>query len=131
MGMLQNSLGLDDNTLANMSHTELALLRDKFQKQPEIYAALAPFEHQAFAREWTRDNPMLAVPSLTAAIPLQYLAKKIGVMPRMSDAPQSPASFDQFTHGFQGIGQGITQRVQDAGQAVQSRFRGLFSDYFR
>lgn len=113
---LEQTLGLQPGQLDTMSHAELSMLRDRFQNVPSIYNALAPYEHQAFAREWTKDNPAVAVPSLTVAVPLQYAAKSMGLMPRMSNAPQSPASIDQLTQGYRGIGQGL---------------KGLFADYLR
>ena len=116
MGMLQNLTGIPEEKFDTLSHAQLSSMRESFRDNPAVYAALAPYEHQAFAREWTKEQPLLAVPSLTAAIPLQYLAKLSGVMPKMSDAPQTPASLSQVTHGFRGIGQGV---------------KGLFSDYFR
>lgn len=116
MGMLEEYLGLSEGALDNMPHSQLSILREKLKNVPQIYQALAPYEHQAFAREWTRESPAIAIPSLTAAIPLQYAAKRMGLMPQMSDAPLSPPSINQVTQGFRGIGQGIT---------------GLFSDFLR
>lgn len=73
---------------------------------------LAPYEHQAFAREWTRDNPMLAVPSLAAATPLYYLLKQpllmsMGKSLGLVGPDATPASLDQLQAGFRGIGQGL------------------------
>lgn len=115
-GMLEQSLGLSHDALDKMPHGRLVELRDQFKNVPSIYNALAPYEHQAFAREWTKEQPALAIPSLSVGIPLQYVAKTVGLMPKMSDAPQSPPSLDQVVQGYRGIGQGVS---------------GLFSKFLR
>ena len=63
---------------------------------------LGPQEHQAFAREWTRDNPWLAVPSLTAAIPMYSGAKALGLT-----KARSPASLDEMASGYRGMWEGL------------------------
>jgi hypothetical protein len=64
---------------------------------------LAPFEHQAFAREWTRENPYLAVPSLAAAIPVYQGAKLLG----LGGPDATPASLDQLFAGYRGMMEGL------------------------
>jgi len=69
---------------------------------PDFQAILGPMEHQAFAREWTQDNPWLAVPSLTAAIPAYTLAKMAGVL-----STRSPASLQEMLGGYKGMFEGL------------------------
>jgi hypothetical protein len=63
---------------------------------------LAPLEHRAFAREWTQENPWLAVPSLTAAIPLYTAAKALG----FTNARSKP-SLNEIRQGYAGIFDGL------------------------
>lgn len=98
--------------LLNLSHAQLAMMRDKVKPGSKEDQALAPYEHGAFAREWTTENPLLAAPSLAVATPLYYLAKQKPIL----SAAQSlglvgegatPASFDQLKQSYSGIGQGL------------------------
>jgi hypothetical protein len=63
---------------------------------------LAPLEHRAFAREWTQENPWLAVPSLAAAIPLYTAAKALG----FTNARSKP-SLREIGQGYAGILDGL------------------------
>lgn len=63
---------------------------------------LAPQEHRAFAREWVQENPFVAVPSLTAAIPLYAAAKALGLQ-----GARTKPSFAQIGQGYMGIWDGL------------------------
>lgn len=91
----------DNNSLVIKTHSEMARLRDG--ASPADQARLAPLEHRAFAREWTRENPLVAVPSLAAAIPLYTFAKALGIV-----KARSPASFAEVREGYRGIYEGLT-----------------------
>jgi len=85
--------------LTKASHSELAIARrapDADQKM------LAPAEHRAFAREWTRERPLLAPASLAVAIPAYTLAKTLGIV-----KARSPASLKEMVEGFKGIADGL------------------------
>jgi len=81
------------------SHSELYQARDL---PGSDQAALGPQEHRAFAREWTRENPLLAVPSLLAAIPTYSIAKKLGAI-----RGRSPASLNEVLEGYRGVLDGL------------------------
>lgn len=83
-------------------HAELVLARDA--APPEAQKKLAKEEHRAFAREWTRENPFLAVPSLLAAVPAYTAAKATKLV-----KTRSPASLDEVLAGYQGIWEGLTK----------------------
>jgi hypothetical protein len=86
-------------SLEEMAHEEL--LRKRLSQPGGMDdSLLAPFEHMAFAREWTKENPWVAVPSLSAAIPLYQLAKLLGY-------EGTKPSLDQLFAGYRGIGQGL------------------------
>lgn len=105
---------LDLNTL---DHATLSNMRDKVVPGSPEDQALAPYEHQAFARQWTQDNPWLAVPSLAIASPLYYLAKQrpfvaAGQAMGLVGPGATPASLDQLTKSYSGIGQGLAANLQ-------------------
>lgn len=63
---------------------------------------LAPMEHRAFAREWTQENPLLAVPSLAFAIPGYAVAKKLGLI-----GARTQPSLEQIGQSYLGIFDGL------------------------
>lgn len=86
--------------LASMDHASLYNARERAPK--EMQGLLAPYEHRAFAREATTENPLLALP--IAAGTLAWPFYKMLVSPGRS-AP----SFDQVGHGLLGVGEGLGQ----------------------
>jgi hypothetical protein len=85
--------------LGNLSHAELMALREK--SPPERQGMLAPYEHRAFAREATAENPLMAL-SLATAIPAYQLAKLL----RLHGSRTGP-SLEQMRQGYVGIGEGL------------------------
>lgn len=86
----------------NMTHADLLSLRDRLGPNDPRQAKIAPYEHAAFAREWTQDQPWKAIPSLTFAIPAYTAAKALGIQ-----KARSPASIAEMMMGYRGMGQGI------------------------
>lgn len=71
-------------------------------KDPATQAQIAPYEHRAYAREQVADDPLQAV-SMALAIPgYQTLKSFVG-------KSRTPASWDQVSQGFAGIGDGLSQ----------------------
>lgn len=95
-----SSAGASD--LEHMSHAQLLLMRDKLAPDDPRQAEIAKYEHQAFAREWVKENPALATASLAAAIPAYTAGKATGLV-----KSRTPASLDEMTAAFKGIGQGL------------------------
>lgn len=77
-------------------------LRSAREQPGANQAALAPQEHRAFAREWTQENPLLAVPSLAFAIPGYAIAKKLGLI-----GARTQPSFEQMGQSYMGIYDGL------------------------
>lgn len=86
---------------SQMSWDELYRLRNSLAPNDPRQAEIAPYEHQAFARESVSQNPLMA-PSLAVATPAYTLAKLLGLQ-----KARSPASWDEVGAGYRGIGQGI------------------------
>lgn len=98
--------------LETMGHGDLQMLRKVNESNQAVQQKLSPFEHQAWAREYTQENPIsgaLAVPVLTAGytaakLPvIRDVAQKFGLV----NADATPASFDQLRAGFAGMKQGL------------------------
>ena len=87
--------------LKQLSHSDLLGARNKMGAVGQ--EQLGPLEHAAFAKEWTKENPYLAVPSLTAAIPLYTLAKLAGLKSR------SGPSLEEMTKAYKGMWEGLTE----------------------
>ncbi len=79
-----------------VSHDEL------YRRRAQGDQSVAPQEHRAFAREWTQENPYLAVPSLLAAIPLYSAAKRLGVI-----RARTPGSLNEMAEAYRGVGEGL------------------------
>lgn len=94
-----------DEQLTSMSHADLLKAREGVTDQAE-QNRLAGFEHRAFARERTEENPANAV-GLAAAIPTYAAAKTVGVMKGRSET-----SVSQMAQGYKGIGEGLANKAE-------------------
>ena len=92
-----NKLGFDD----------YRLLREQLPDQ-QSQRLLAPFEHQAFAREYAQSNPLASL-GLLGAIPAYQLAKFTGLM---SSRSGSGDAVDQMFGGLTGLAQGLYSSVR-------------------
>lgn len=94
-------LSFSPEQLANMDHATLYQARE--YAPPEHQGLLAPYEHRAFAREATAENPLLG-PAIVASI-LPYQAYKA------FNGARSAPSWDQVGQGFLGVGEGLKDAV--------------------
>ena len=85
-----------------LSHAQLYAMRAQMPPTDPRHAEIAPYEHAAFAREWTQEQPLRAIPSLMFAIPAYTGAKALGLT-----KARSPASLRELLLGYRGMGQGI------------------------
>ena len=92
---------------ANMSHADLLSLRNSLANDDPRHREIAPFEHRAFAREWAQERPLMATASLPFAIPAYTAAKAVGAV-----SARSPASFDEMTQGYRGLGEGLLENLR-------------------
>lgn len=84
-----------------LSFAELRRLRDALP-DPVAQRFLAPYEHRAFAREYTMQSPILGL-GLIGAIPAYQAAKGLNLM-------GSRTGFDpliQMGQGYLGMGEGL------------------------
>lgn len=86
----------------HMSHADLLNMRAKLKPDDPRQNVLAQYEHQAFAREWVKDNPAVATSSLLAGIPLYTAGKETGLV-----KSRSKPSLDEMAAAYRGIGQGL------------------------
>jgi hypothetical protein len=81
----------------------------------EKQGLLSPYEHRAFAREATQENPLLALPIAAGTLAYQPYKAIFGA--------RSAPSFSQVGHGLYGVGEGL----YGAGEGLLGRVRGLLS----
>lgn len=93
--------------LTNLSHSQLLQLRSYIPDEDQkTHNLVAPYEHQAFAREYTNENPVSGTLGLAAAIPAYQLAKLFGLA-----QGRSAPSMQEVKAGYQGIEQGLLQHM--------------------
>lgn len=90
--------------LSDRRPEQLIAMRLDLPKGDPRHAVIGPAEHRAFARDWTRRNPLSAVPVLLGGIPAYTVAKAAG----MTNA-RSPASTQEMTEAYKGLGEGLLQ----------------------
>lgn len=94
--------------LSQTPHSDLMLQRGlaRQSNNTPLDQQLAPFEHQAFAREYVGAYPISGTLGIGAAIPLYQLSKLLGIAPESNGAP-TQASLQQLLSGYQRIGEGL------------------------
>jgi hypothetical protein len=90
-----------------LTFAQLRQLRDQYPDNSPMQAMLAPYEHQAFAREWTQDSPLVAAPALAVSIPGYALAKLLGLQ-----HGRTKSSLAEMAGGYRGIGQGLASLME-------------------
>ena len=105
--------------LSGLDHASLYAARQYIPKEQQ--GEISPYEHRAFAREATRENPWMGLP--IAAGTLAYQPYKI-----LTGKSRSGASLDQIGQGLVGVGEGMWGAFQDQMQSIQSRTGGTGKD---
>lgn len=94
--------------LDKANHSDLVMLRKLAEKYG--YAAdqqlLTPFEHKAFAREYTAEHPGSA-PSMFLAPAAYAAAKRLGAA-----SGRTKPSMDQVFAGMEGAAEGLGQAIR-------------------
>jgi hypothetical protein len=91
--------------LETLDHSALMAMREMYTGNQEMQNLISQYEHQAFTRESTAENPMMAIP-YAVAIPGYNIYKQ------MTGAGRSKPSMGQVVGGYKGIYQGLMQRLQ-------------------
>lgn len=92
---------LDPKQLEGLSHADIYALRDRAGEKHPSQDMLAALEHQAYAREATKDNPLMAL-SLAFATPAYGLSKALGITPGWGKDV-----LGEIMGGYKGIAQGL------------------------
>jgi hypothetical protein len=87
--------------LAEMDHAALYQARSRAPAQ--MQGLLSPYEHRAFAREATQENPLMALPIAAGTLAYQPYKALMGA--------RSAPSFDQVGQGLLGVGEGLARRL--------------------
>jgi hypothetical protein len=96
-------LSLTPEQLAALDHATLYQARAHIPKEQQNQ--LAGYEHRAFAREATEENPLMALPIAAGAV--GYPFYKMLMSPGRSDP-----SFNQVGQGLLGVGEGVSNRLR-------------------
>lgn len=105
-------LNYSTDQLANLDHSVLLSARNGAPKY--VQNLLAPYEHRAFAREATMENPLLALPIASGAVLYQPYKAIMG-------KSRSDPSLNQMGQGLLGVGEGLWERFQKEMQSISDR----------
>jgi hypothetical protein len=94
-------LSLTPEQLAAMDHATLYNARAHIPQEQQ--GLLAPYEHRAFAREATQENPLLALPIAAGTLAYPFY--------KQFSPGRSPASLSQVGQGLTGVGEGFYNRM--------------------
>ncbi len=97
LGLLQQDPAKLQALLEGMDHASLYQMRARAPK--EMQGLLSPYEHRAFAREATGDNPLMALPIAAGTLAYQPYKALMGA--------RSAPSMGQVGHGLLGVGEGV------------------------
>ena len=103
---------LSKDQLAKLDHASLYAARDYLPREQQ--GEISPYEHRAFAREATQENPWMGLP--IAAGTLAYQPYKI-----LKGQSRSGASLDQVGQGLLGVGEGLWGAFRNQMQSIQNR----------
>jgi hypothetical protein len=90
--------------LGGMDHASLYNARSYAGKDQQ--GILSPYEHRAFAREATQENPLMALPIAAGTLAYQPYKWVMG--------SRSAPALDQVTQGLTGVGEGLWAAFQNA-----------------
>ncbi len=85
-----------------VSNVQLQWLRKQYAPNDYMQGILAPYEHQAFAREVSQEGVLPAASQAVVAIPAYQAAKGLGLM-----GSRTGFQPDQAFAGWQGVLQGL------------------------
>lgn len=102
LGLLQQDPNKLAALLAEMDHASLYQMRARAPK--EMQGLLSPYEHRAFAREASQENPLMALPIAAGALAYQPYKAMMGA--------RSAPSLGQVGQGLLGVGEGLWNWVK-------------------
>lgn len=94
-------LSFTPEELSQMDHATLYSARRFIP--PDQQGLISPYEHRAFAREATTENPLLALPIAAGTMLYQPYKALMGA--------RSDPSFSQVGQGLLGVGEGVLDRL--------------------
>jgi len=114
---------LSPQELGKMNHASLYSARQYVPAEQQN--AISPYEHRAFAREATAENPWMGLPIAVGT--LAYQPYKM-----IQGQSRSGASLDQVGQGLLGVGEGLWgafQEKMNTAKAVPNALLNTFRSY--
>ena len=96
--------------LEKMDWAAIYQLRQQFAGNPQMQEYLAPFEHQAYAREEASSSPASALAYSALLVPGYQVAKMAGAVP--TDEMSTGPSWQQFARGMKGAQEGFSDYLE-------------------
>lgn len=93
---------LPSTQLAGMDHASLYAARGYLPADQQ--GVISPYEHRAFAREATAENPLMALPIAAGTLAYQPYKALMGA--------RSAPSLSQVGQGLAGVGEGLMTALQ-------------------
>lgn len=97
--------------LGEMDHASLYNTRQYVPKDQQ--GIISPYEHRAFAREATQENPWMGLPIAAGTLAYQPYKMLMGA--------RSGASLNQVGQGLLGVGEGLWGALRSQMQSIQNR----------
>ena len=103
---------LTPQQLGQLDHASLYAARSYVPREQQN--DISPYEHRAFAREATKENPWMGIPIAAATLAYQPYKMVMG-------QSRSQPSLDQVGQGLIGVGEGLWGAFQNQVQSIQNR----------
>ncbi len=100
----------------DLSHADLYNARSYMPRDQQ--GDISPYEHRAFAKEATRENPLLALPIAVGT--LAYQPYKM-----LTGKSRSSPALNQIGYGLAGVGEGLWGAFRDQTQTTQNRIANI------
>lgn len=111
---------LTPEQLGAMDHATLFNAREYASKAQQ--SVLSPYEHRAFAREASYENPLMALPIAVGTLAYQPAKMALGMS-------RSGPSTDQVREGLRGVTEGLHKRIKEIAQSIS--YKDPFGDSTR
>jgi hypothetical protein len=101
-------MSMTPEELSQVDHASLYAAREYIPK--ELQGDISPYEHQAFTREATSEDPFMALPLVVGTLAYQPYKMVMGA--------RSKPSLKQTKQGLKGIGEGLMKKIHEVSASL-------------